>query len=607
MEKCPYCEQTFNKITTNHLKKHNIDYMQYLKEYKKEKFYEQLLCRFIQEHYNPSRWKFIEQIQSRDKKYNWITVHTTVKKSLENQSEEQNKQIEEKDADENINLKSKVRSFVFCDADIKAHLRQQRTIGIYTSREDSNCFITFDIDEDDSEVVEKIWITLNKFGIDDSQILASYSGNKGYHITVFFNDFIHKATILKFFEIILREANLDKFERENGAKVVEVRGATGQGVKIPFSINRKNATEYIQIKTYQDFEKREQVGKGSYCYLINRYCGEIHTIDKIESMQKVDAQLIKNIVNDYYQEIEFESHISKELKDDLEKVIEDINLNGIANKKEDIIDSIKKSLDRGIEAGNRHKTILRIAILNKSHGMTLAENRKFLIEFTKKEIHAFRTQMSDNIREIDSLLKTIYHSVNAFKYKIAATPSNVFFSKDDILEILSVESKTLRAMYFIIILHIKLYMIGNQEFLKDKNFYIGYKKLREALNVNEKDINKRLNELQQLKKIDFVRKGELYSKEELAELNRGRPPDMEKYKSYFKKPNIYHLNYDLKQVESGYKLLCNPNSNPDNVTFANFKMLCSKTLTKKEIEFYFKNKAKDEVMSYKYQKLQKIV
>lgn len=48
-----------------------------------------------------------------------------------------------------------------------------------------------------------------------------------------------------------------------------------------------------------DYEEIEIKGKGNYCYFINRYIGEVDTISKLESMQKVNKKTIEQIVDDY--------------------------------------------------------------------------------------------------------------------------------------------------------------------------------------------------------------------------------------------------------------------------------------------------------------------
>lgn len=592
---CPYCKRELNRINTQHLKTHNITWIEYLKEYDKEKYDEERLCEFIEDYYQPAKRRFIEQVgswngkQKKEGNYSWITIKTTSKNYLAKKIEEiKNDESQTAESiDRTITQLKKSRPFPFCKADIKAHVRQKRTVGIYTADEKKNCFLTFDIDVDDTEIVEKIWETLNIFGIKDEQILASWSGNKGYHISVFFKELINKIDIQKFFNIIIREANLECFKRDNDADVVECRGASFQGVKLPLSLNKKNAAKYIKVKTYDDYKEQQELGRGNFCYLINKYGGEIDTLSKIESMEKVDINLINTIIEDYHEELTFENEI-EELEDEFKGVIEDVDIDEIANNKEDIMASAKSLLTKPIKPRMRHKTLLIIAIYNKTRGFTCVENEEFLIDFSYARKDQFKTSLKENNEEIKRMLNTIYNSPSAFKYKMAATPKDIYFSKEDICEILSLRNKALQKMYFLIMLHFKMYAD-----FSGKEFYLGYDRIRRALKVNEGVIAKRLIKLQELGKIEFIRKGEWDDPfKEGGKMKR------------HKKPNIYELNYDIQYVESGFKLLCNAKNSGENITYVNFQMMCGKALTKQEIKEFCKDWK--EIKKFKNGRLQEV-
>lgn len=77
------------------------------------------------------------------------------------------------------------------------------------------------------EILQRIWNTLNLFGIKYEYILSSYSGNKGCHLTIFFDDYVDKVIIQRFFDIIIYEANIGENKRANNADTIELRGASG--------------------------------------------------------------------------------------------------------------------------------------------------------------------------------------------------------------------------------------------------------------------------------------------------------------------------------------------------------------------------------------------
>jgi spore coat polysaccharide biosynthesis protein SpsF (cytidylyltransferase family) len=108
--------------------------------------------------------------------------------------------------------------------------------------------------------------------------------------------------------------------------------------------------------------------------------------------------------------------------------------------------------------------------------------------------------------------------------------------------------------------------------------------------MNGKTINERLSRLEELNKIEFVRKGERdYCVSEIKN-----------------KPNIYKLKYNQTSDEKDkkYKLLrMTKDTNPD-VTYDNFEMMCSKVFNKDEIVGYFS--MPNTILKYKYQKLVEI-
>lgn len=566
--KCPYCNEEQKKITANHLKKHNVAYIDYLKEYEKDKYYVQVVTEFIWNFYKPCSNKYIEQVLlTNSRKYGWFTKYAMGKNYLDNEIE-----IAEKQAMQSNKLikLNNTRPFPFSKSDIMKHLRQETTLGIYTANEKSS-FLTFDIDEDNLDYVESIYNNLRCFEIEDNQILISYSGNKGYHITIFFDYPISKLRIKKLFNLILRESNLLGIKRDNGSDVIEARGISDQGVKLPLSITRKNNLEYRKINNWEDWEQRQKEGKGNYCFLINEYGCEVDTLEKILSMHKIDSKKILEIINDFDEEIIFKQDIDCDTVQEFKGLMEEVNLQAFENNINEINDSIKAKVGKPIEAKQRNKTLLQIAVLNKSEGMTAEENEKFLIDFTSDKMHRFETSLEENIKEIKSLIKTIYYSNTANKYKIATGIKGLVFTKDEILEILTVKEKPIRKLYFVMFTHFKLY--------GDKNtnqFFMKYERIRGLLNIDGKTINKGLQQLERLNKIMFVRKGE--RDEESVECRN--------------LPNIYTLVYKVKasEVDKGYKLLCEKEENKiGTITYVNFEMMCSKALSKEEIRNYFNN------------------
>lgn len=599
--KCPICNKELKTINASHIKTHGMNYWEFIEKYNPEKYKTHVITEFIFNFYNPSRIKFIEQVEEPKGMYKWTTINIKTKSIRNDEIRKiwEDASLDDCEKDKHMwSVENEGRKWCFGNSDIKEHLELKKTLGIYSKMNDANCFITFDIDVDDCEIVEKIWDTLNKFGISDGEILASYSGNKGYHISIFMDKNISKKYIGQFASFIIWESGVNNGKRENGADMVEIRGAGAQALKLPLSINKKNPVEYIQIDSIEDWEMRNKNGKGNFCYLTNKMCCEIDTLTKINSMKKVSNELIIQIAKYYEEDFSFENN--SKINCGIHNSVygeNDVFTDMLTCDYNNQMEAIKKLLDLPIQSGNRHNTILTIATYNKSvMGMPFEENENMLIEFTGRKYHKFKTPKNENISEIKSMLKTIYKND---KYVFKSNPKNAFFSKEDILEILSVKGKGLRNIYFSIFLHYKKFVhSGNGE------FFMSYPIFHNMLNINEKEISNRLKKLAELDKISFVRKGELYTKEERDSLNSGKSLDEGRYENYTKKPNIYKIKYEIKDIEEGNELLCVADDTTSEGIYKNFLLMCSKALTKKEIENLFNN-AK-EISKFKYQKLKPI-
>jgi len=558
---CPYCYKQYKRITERHLAKHNIQYMKYLEKYEYERYYEKVISDFFWKFYRPNKYKFIEQVYSYDTKgFIWVTKYTMDKKELINDKAS----IESNQLSQPVIINKK-RKFPLSNNDFVQHLRLERTIGIYSYTKDTT-FLTFDIDEDNMKYVQIINSTLRNYGIEENQILISYSGNKGYHITIFFNAPILKIIAKKLFDLILWSAELETCKRDNGANVIEAMGVTNQGVKLPLSLNRKNT------RMKKDSNSLAKEEKENFCFLINRYGRQHYTLYKIESMLKIETKKVNDIID----KIEVKKALCNK---NVLSVNETVHFN-----KRNLFEETSALLNEPIQAKQRHRTLLKIAIYNKSIGLISDENERILINYVSNPNikHQCDTSICESVREIKSIIKTIY---NSDKYKFCLGLEGLSFTKDEIVEILSVNDKHLRKFYFIMFIQYKMFADK-----KSGEFFMTYESFKNAINLNGKVINKNLLKLEELGKIQFIRKGvRNYKADKIQNL-----------------PNIYKLKNDCfsENEEIQYRLLKLEKEDSSDITFVNFEMMCAKVLSKTEIKRYFSQPK--EILKFKYQKLVEI-
>ncbi|MCX5778735.1 MAG: hypothetical protein NTU66_05940 [Elusimicrobia bacterium] len=119
-----------------------------------------------------------------------------------------------------------------------AHLRKKITIGIYTTRKDNTGkFLTLDIDGADAEQrVQKLKTACNSLGITDEQLLTELSGSKGYHVHMFFKEFIATELIYSLGCLIRQMSGVDCEQFPKQRSVGE--NSFGNLIKVPLGIHK---------------------------------------------------------------------------------------------------------------------------------------------------------------------------------------------------------------------------------------------------------------------------------------------------------------------------------------------------------------------------------
>lgn len=556
MKICPYCKKEMKIINNTHLKTHGKTRFDYLKEFYPEQYYLEYIADFFGKYYKPFNNKFIEMKYSKyTQAYRWATINTSNDYRKDNKNKEDIK-FEE--------TKKEYKRWPLNKKDFMEHLQTKRTLGIIPHSHQVY-FLTFDIDVYNFRIVLSITRAMNELGINNNQILTSFSGNKGYHVTIFFEDAIGKKNAQSLFNIILYksgwyEDNYRTTDKGKSIPIIEHRGITQQGVKLPLSINLNN--------------------KGpldNFCYLCDEYVNEVDTLTKIASMQKIPMKTLDNIINSNLKTV------NKYIKELEEKRKKSINKNKKSSKQ--ILKIVNREINNDeliITPGNRHIMIRDLAIENKvKRHYTQEENEEFLKNFSNNPKHCFNTSKEENEREIDSILNTIYNSKTSYKYENITYNEKIKFTKDEVMDILSLDKK-LRSVYFAFIICYKRY--GKSE---EPEFYMAYSEIAKIAGGKNGDNRKKIEMLEELNKIKIIQKGEWAVGWE----NNKR-----------KLTNKYALVNDIELDYTKCEFTLKTNKAYDEeITYKNFKCMCSKIFTIEELKNYFGSSK--EVIRYKYSKL----
>lgn len=452
------------RATARHIKTHGLEYEQYLSIYEEEEYIEQKLVKKFNELYITVRHKWAEMNHAGE-----YATYSTI---------------------EDVGIH---RKYGLVDKDIKNHLRQKKTLALYTPKEYSK-FMVFDIDYKDIGLLEEIYNSLLVY-LPAEAIHCSYSGNKGYHITIFFSRLIKKSILKKFFDVVINDAG-----RPKG---VELLGCDNKPVKLPLGINFKNKD-----------------AMNNYCYFCNQFGVEVKDSEEyFLNIQAIDPRVIYEIVEvNYNENISVNTEFTDEEIIEIDELIELKDKGHFANYSlKNKIATIEKAIDMGLnEPNTRHKTMLAIAIYLKDiRGYSIGETRQFLKEWiSKQDASLYKSTQREIEQDIKNMTNTVYRK----DYKLKVNKKQISINSLDIREILSVKSKPLRRLYFILYIHGKAYADDTG------TFYMTYQQIKEGGDKsNKKHLKNQIKKLQELGKINIIREGE------------------------YKKPNKYQI-IALKQV-----------------------------------------------------------
>jgi len=368
-------------------------------------------------------------------------------------------------------------SSTITDYHVRNHLQGHYTLGVFAG-EIFTKFICFDVDVKDPQLakwtVYKLVNTLREVGILGEYIYISTSGNKGYHVEIFFNKPVFNTDIKQFYLMILNYAELLNI----GYGKIELRPTHTQGVKIPlgkhFTTNR--------ICWYVDYDTGLK---------------PIEDYNYILCIQQMDTEFFYDILNkakdsidiSEQQAIEYENIVArhKPLKIYDENVDPDVTIEAIENL-------IKNGLKM---QGTRHNSLLKIAKYNKYNGMSAEENKQFLIEWmAKQNKRMYTSKWEDVLKDIDLIVKYTYER----NYSLVTKRKNITITSNEIEEILKIKGKNHKLVLYALLVHSKRY--AN----KDGVFYMSYEQMKNATGINSRTtLIKIINELEKSNLIKVIR------------------------------------------------------------------------------------------------------
>lgn len=378
------------------------------------------------------------------------------------------------------------------DSWLTAHLKQTKTLGIFSGR-DLTKVIGFDVDmNEDSPLaaVQIIETLINGYGIEKESILASFSGSKGYHIDVFLDKMISIKKAKQLYFLVLQDLNYNFTD-------IEFRPTEGQGYKLPLSVHRKSG----KVACIVDPTTLKELPAEA---LFNVVQGDAEALIETISLLAPDAVKGRN-----------ELVLDVETAEQLEDVIDGMEMFIPTDYRESMGQILTENML--LYKDTRHRVTLHLSIFLKEQGFEQDQTAEIVGDVIsntfkyRRELIDAKTTLESAIKECYRLAKVVYDKGYTVG-QAAAKPVRLY--KEDILLTLQPKRKEQRQLLFSMICHSKRYA------KPDGTFYMSYSVMTKVGNTaNRGRLAKQTKQLEDLGLINVVQRNERNEKSLKSETN----------------------------------------------------------------------------------------
>lgn len=502
-EICKICEGA--KPNAMHLRhKHGLEYEEYLKEYEEDYYYFKKTAEKVYELY-------LSDVKS------WIS---------------QNNDGTYSKYDSNYGKKK----IPFNKSMVKKHLTGRVTYGVWF-KEYTTRFMGIDIDikpqNGGLDALEELIDLLHLKGIKDAY-LPTYSGNKGFHLDVFFKDSINKEYADKIYEYLLDKTGYNSSQ-------IELRGGKNNtsGYKLPLGVHQKtkNRCDLVKVDNPK-LHKSHKIGNYKHIY------------QRLEEIEPLSLDKIKDIVGeDKTQDKNGDKKIDKEdIKKDTNKIAEWDH----SYKNKTVRERIEQIEKRGlVRKHTRHRTAAMYASLLDKIGCPKEAIEKKLKEWHKTlDERFYDSSKKECWRDYEELAEYVTSNENTTKIGREYVTEYPSPSPDEFKDIILKPDK---------ISHIKvLYaLVCHAIAFSDENntFYMTYKQIKSITNTNNrrKKIKEIIEDLQKQGLVEIVRENEKREGTFYKKANKYKVPDLNREASELDEKRIPMCSPDNKQCDKCYR------------------------------------------------------
>jgi hypothetical protein len=370
------------------------------------------------------------------------------------------------------------RTKLLTDWHMEKHLNGDFTLGTFGGVFKTK-FITFDVDYHDKQMAKwityKIAKTFDDLGINDYYI--SFSGNKGYHIDLFFDDLIAIEQAKKFFNHVLDESDIRQYF-DDGNKV-EYRPTDKQGIKLPLGKHQKS-------KKYCGFCLVENGLK-----VMTRKQSEKYLM----SIKKVQSSVILDILNERPKDnIDRDIFIKTE-----DAIAQHKPLPQYEQSEESTASIAIDYLQNGLKVKrSRNKVTVLLASYLKYSGLEPEECKQILYDWMQKQdTNTYTTPLKDCFKDIDNVVRYTYQN----DYQLSSIKRDLTVTFEEIDSIIqNCPEKNQKLLAYALLIHSKRH--SNEEGV----FFMTFEQMHQATGLYDQALQRQINKLAELGVIEIVKR-----------------------------------------------------------------------------------------------------
>ncbi|MCC9117504.1 hypothetical protein LOY18_12000 [Staphylococcus capitis] len=371
------------------------------------------------------------------------------------------------------------------------HIVGTQTVGIFSGKTFSK-YICFDVDtgkesiaqaRNDVRVLRSV--LCNDFNIPYDYIPVAYSGNKGYHVYLFFDNVICVDYLHAFYREVLDRAGYSTSE-------IEFRPTAKLGVKLPLGIHRVTGKRcnFVDPTTPRFKQKDKEF---------------IYEIKQLNAKSFEDTHKLKDLYDIKLEETYHQLY--RFLYDDEALIFNsvlrtlDFTEYQIEHAQQDIINMLQNK--RLIYPDTRNKYTLLLATFLKAQGHEIPYTEKVINEIMLNSKRNYRGLVQSSESHIKQETQKIVKYVFNHNITLSSNNKEVALYGDEIRDILALKDMKLMKLYTSMLVHAKRHTP-----LGADSFYMPYSTMQNYGNTSQRNTLRRyIGKLEELGRVKVVKRG----------------------------------------------------------------------------------------------------